>query len=116
MSIEIQIALISLAGIILTVAGGMFGAWWAVKVQLARVPVQNKKDEMEGANSAFELADKATKRVVDLELRLENMDRILNKSRYRATIEFSLGEVPRIERASIELMPLASEVSVSAKA
>lgn len=107
MSIEIQIALISLAGIVLTVAGGMFGAWWAVKVQLARVPIQNKKDEIDGANAAFVLAEKATARVVELELKLEKMDDVLNKNKYRVMIEFALGEVPRIERASIELIPQA---------
>lgn len=107
MNIEVQIALIGLAGIALTVAGGMFGAWWAVKVQLARAPYQNKKEEIEGANAAFELAEKATARVVELEVKLEKMDGILNKNKYRVMIEFVLGEVPRIERASIELIPQA---------
>lgn len=91
---------------ILTIAGSLIasliGSWLVFRAQMSRIPYQNAHDDVGTAKIALEISETATKQNLELQKEIESLKRILKKKHYRVEVVFSLGETPKVEKASIE--------------
>jgi hypothetical protein len=94
--------LLTLTGIILSGVFSFAAAYLVFRIQSRRVGPQNRKDDVEAAQVALEIAEKATMRQLALEDQISELTQILKSTHYKVTVVFSLGETPKVEMASIE--------------
>lgn len=93
---------------ILTVTGSFLasivGSFLVFRVNNKRVPSQNARDDMDTAKIALEISEKATAKQLELVQEVESLKQILKTRHYKVTVVFSLGEIPKIESASVEAL------------
>lgn len=98
---EITIALLGIAG---AFGASILGSWLVFRAQMKRIPSQNARDDMDTAKIALEISEASTKRQLELEKKVESLEGILKTRYYKVTVVFSLGEIPKIESASVEAL------------
>lgn len=93
---------ITIIGIVISGSVSFLAAYLVYRVNYRRMGSQNRKDDMDAATTALEIAEKATQRQLSLESEVHELKRMLNAQNYRVTVVFRLGEKPVIEKATIE--------------
>jgi hypothetical protein len=78
------------------------GAYLAFSVNIKRMGPQNFRDDMDAAQTALQISENSVRRQKDLEDELSSLRKILTAKNYRVTVIFTLGEIPRIEKATVE--------------
>jgi hypothetical protein len=93
---------LSVVGIVMSSVVALLGAYFVYKIQRGRLGSQNRKDDMDAASAALEIARRAAATNLALETEVRELKRVLNAQNYRVTVVFRLGEKPSIEKATIE--------------
>lgn len=100
--------------IVISALVSLAGTWAVFHNQKSRNKSQNFHDDMDTARNALEIAELATKKNLELQREFDtfkaDMKLALKEKHYKATIVFSIGEVPRVETASIEKIVLPKDV------
>lgn len=93
---------IPIATIVANLLITIIGSWLMFRAQISRTPSQNARDDMDTAKIALEISEKATLKQLELTQEVNNLKKILKNQHYKVVVIFSLGEIPRIESASVE--------------
>lgn len=97
-----SLELLTITGIIISGIFSFAAAYLVFRVQSRRIGPQNRKDDIDAARVALEIAEKSTARQLALENKVFELTQILKNTHYKVTVVFSLGETPKVEMASIE--------------
>lgn len=81
---------------------GVFAVYYNQK---SRNKSQNFHDDMDTAKNALEIAERATKKNLELSREVESLKSILKDKHYKVTVVFTLGETPHILSSTIEAIP-----------
>lgn len=90
--------------IIASTVASLLGVWAVFYNQKSRNKSQNFHDDMDTAKNALEIAERATKKSLELEKKVEHLTALLNAKQFKITTIFSVGEHPRVESTTIEVV------------